>query len=295
MHILNILLPGLEQAVLFFPLALGIYISYSILKLTDMTVDGTFVLGAGVFARVLTDSGNPYISFILAICAGAIAGVGVSMIQNKNKVDSLVAGILALFMLYSINFQVMQTPNINLLGKTTVLTQMSGFFHMPVWVCTVIIVSFFTLALGVFLYTRFGLLLCAFGSNNSLLSKLGRNIEFYRSAGLAMGNALAAMCGALTSQMDGYADINMGFGMALTGIGSVIIGQHILRFFVKRQNRSIMVEILGCFLGVYLYFCMLNLFLYIGVNPINLKLFLGLILVVSLRTASNSKSSLYAT
>jgi putative tryptophan/tyrosine transport system permease protein len=288
---MDILITALSQSLLFFPLALGMYLSYVILKATDLTVDGSFVLGAAVFARLLTAGWNPGIAFLMAGVAGALAGVGVSAIQFRGRINSLLAGILALFMLYSINFDVMSRPNISLfdsinLGSLIGLNSSNGN-----WLFIVIVVLAITFLVGLMLVTRYGLVLRAFGEHQPLLIRLGHKIEYYRFAGFAISNALVAWCGAMTAQINGYADLGMGFGMALTGIGTVVIGRQILKPLYKHHHFHLPLELSGCVIGVFLYFLAINEFLAWGVNPINLKLLLGLILVAFLRLTAQNKFS----
>lgn len=275
---MDIAITILSQSLLFFPLALGIYVSYAILRATDLTVDGSFVLGAAIFARLLT-AGTPVgWAFLAAGMGGLLAGIGVSLIQIKGRINSLLAGILALFMLYSINFDVMGRPNISLLDSIT-LGKLIGMDSMDGnWLFVGIFVLLITLLLGLLLMTRYGLVLRAFGEHQQLLQRLGHRIEVYRFVGFALSNALVAWCGAMTAEINGYADLNMGFGMALTGIGTVVIGQQILKPFYKQHKFHLPLEFGGCMIGVSLYFLAINEFLAWGVNPINLKLFLGLIL-----------------
>lgn len=270
---MDILLTALSQSMLFFPLALGIYISYVILRATDLTVDGSFVLGAAIFARLLT-AGTPIgIAFLAAGAGGALAGMGVSLIQYKGRINSLLAGILALFMLYSINFDVMGRPNIGLFNDNMTSN----------WVFVGIFVAVLTVLLSLLLMTRFGLVLRAFGDHQQLLRRLGHRIEYYRFVGFALSNALVAWCGAMTAQINGYADLGMGFGMALTGIGTVVIGRQLLKPFYQQHRFHLPLEFGGCVIGVCLYFLAINEFLAWGVNPINLKLLLGIILIFFLR------------
>lgn len=286
---MDILITALSQSMLFLPLALGIYISYVIFRATDLTVDGSFVLGAAIFARLLTAGMHPGSAFLLAGVGGGLAGIAVSLIQYKGRINSLLAGILALFMLYSVNFDVMGRPNISLfysvnLGSLIGMNSMTGN-----WIVVGIFVVLITILLGLLLTTRFGLVLRAFGDQQQLLQRLGHRIEFYRFFGFALSNALTAWCGALTAEINGYADLSMGFGMALTGIGTVVIGRQLLKPFYQQHRFHLPLEFGGCVVGVFLYFLAINEFLAWGVNPINLKLLLGLILVffLSLTTKRN--------
>jgi putative ABC transport system permease protein len=259
-----------EQSLLFFPFTLGIYLSFCILRTTDMTTEGSFVLGAGVFARLA--GLNPFLGLAMAMGFGALAGLGVSRIQAHEKINSLMAGIIGLFILYSVNFQVMGRPNISLMS----IPKISPFYVFS-------LIAFLTVIVGLLMLSRVGLLLRAFGTNQSLLGILGKNVEGYRMLGLALSNALAALCGALTAQVNGYADLGMGFGMTLTGISAVVIGQRLMTRFFRVPLFNIAMEIFSCFLGVMIYFVAINMLLSYGVNPIYLKCVLGFVLIFLLR------------
>ncbi|MBS0351727.1 MAG: ABC transporter permease, partial [Proteobacteria bacterium] len=204
---MDILITALSQSLLFFPLALGMYLSYVILKATDLTVDGSFVLGAAIFARLLSAGWNPGIAFLMAGLGGAMAGIGVSAIQFRDRINALLAGILALFMLYSINFDVMGRPNISLFNSVNLGSLLSFDNSNGNWLFIAIFVIAVTVLVALMLITRYGLVLRAFGEHQSLLTRLGHRIEYYRFAGFAISNALVAFCGAMTAQINGYADL----------------------------------------------------------------------------------------
>jgi len=286
---MDILIPALEQSALFFPLALGIYLSYGILRTTDLTIDGSFVLGAAVFARFLTNGVSPWLSLLLAILAGFCAGIGVSFIQKGDRINGLIAGVLALFILYSVNFQIMGRPNIGLYEADNLFALAMPLGPNGQWIMLVGLITLILLFMAFLLKTRLGLVLRAFGDNSHLLKNLGKNAEGYRFLGLALSNGLAACCGALSAQIYGYADINMGFGVTLTGIGAVVIGLQLIKHFTINRPYSVVLDLFGCFIGVFLYFLMINIFLRIGIDPINLKLVLGLVLIFFLRAASTRR------
>lgn len=269
---MNLISIILEQSLLFFPFALGIYLSFCILRTTDMTTEGSFVLGAGVFARLSSEL-NPVFCLGLAMCAGMLAGLGVSRIQAKDKINSLTAGIIGLFILYSVNFQVMGRPNISLLS----IAKIPDLYFLA-------LIGFIVVAVALLMMSRVGLLLRAFGTNQALLGTLGKNVEGYRMLGLGLSNALAALCGALTAETHGYADLGMGFGMTLTGISAVMIGQRLTARFFSFSLFNIAREISACFLGVMIYFVAINLLLSYGVDPIYLKCVLGVVLIFLLRS-----------
>lgn len=267
---MELMLESLEQSLLFFPLALGIYLSYAILKTTDMTTEGSFVLGAGVFARCITLEFGTILSALFAIVLGGVAGIGVSVIQAKDRINPLIAGIIGLFLLYTLNFEVMGRPNIGL--HQVSVSKFSVF--------SIIVTSAILLLLVV--GSRFGLLLRAFGSNSRLLNTLGKKVERLRMVGLSFSNAFAALGGVVTALMVGYADLNMGFGMTLTGIGTVVIGKELLHRFFPGLSYNAVIELLAVFLGVYLYFIAVNGLLSLNINPIYLKFVLGLFLIILL-------------
>lgn len=284
----SVLLDALTQSLTFFPLALGISISYTVLRATDMTLDGSFVLGAAIFAKLITLGYPPLFAFLSAIVAGMLAGVMVSLIQYGGKVDSLLAGILATFILVSLNLLIMQRPNINLLSQVTLVSAAFDKSELMGWS----VVAAFVVGMSFFIYylltSRLGLILRALGDNPHYLKQLQKPIELYRISGFALTNALSAIAGALTAQTVGYADIGMGTGMTLTGIGAILLGQHVVKFFIKTAALRIIFEITACYVGVYIYYFAMNGLLRLHVNPLYLKMILGFILILFLRTALNS-------
>jgi putative ABC transport system permease protein len=273
----------LEQALLLLPLVLGMYISYCILNITDLTVDGTFVLGAVIFAKTIQF--GVLFALTFSMFAGIIAGVIVSLMQKNDQVNPLVVGILATFMLYSVNLQILGRPNISLLNEPSLITIM----NIDTWIIPLIIIGILLIiSLIILLKSSFGLSLRAFGLNQKLLKVLGKPVEYYRIFGLSLSNMLAALSGALTAQANGFTDINMGFGVALISIGAIVIGRHILTN--QQCNFQISKEILSCLIGMILYFFCLNILLIMGINPINLKLILGLLLFISLRKIKSSRA-----
>lgn len=265
----------LEQALLFFPLILGCYISYHILKITDLSIDGTYVLGAAVFARTINFGIE--IAIILTLTAGVLIGLVVGYMQKNNVVNDLLVGILVNFMLYSVNLQVMQRPNISLIGKSNLLS----LLNLNSWVLPLLIIMILISTLYIiFIKSEYGLILRAFGHNQELLKTLGKSTEKYRLLGLSCSGSLAALAGALNAQYNGFADINMGFGVALVSIGSVVIGLHLLKFL--STNFSAIIDLIAIFLGILTYYSCLNLFLYLDIDPANFKLMIGLTLFIAL-------------
>lgn len=277
----------LTQTLPFLPLAFAVSISYTLMKAADMTLDGSFVLGAGVFAHAVSLGFSPSVAAMLSVGCGALAGVMVSCIQRQGRIDPLLAGILATFILTSVNLLAMGRPNISLLSEPTLVS--GAFAHSNL--AGNFLVALYSLG-GCFLaclvtQSRWGLLLRGLGDNPKLLERLGHPVERYRLSGFAMTNAMAAFSGLLTAQTVGYADISMGFGMTLTGIGAIILGQQLLRLVVKRAPLRTLAEFFACVLGVFIYFFAVNFLLRFDVDPILLKMMLGIMLVLFLRTATH--------
>jgi putative ABC transport system permease protein len=283
----TILYTVITQALTFLPLALGISISYRLLRATDMTLDGSFVLGAAMFAHLVTAGYSPYFAAFCALMAGVFAGIMVSLIQRGGRVDPLLAGVLATFILTSGNLLVMGRPNINLLSQTTLVSSAFAKSDTSGWLVVASYCIGLCLLSCLLVRTRFGLMLRALGDNPQLLQRLGNPIERYRMAGFAFTNCLAASAGMLTAQTVGYADVSMGFGMTLTGIGAIILGQQILRVVTRAKLMRSLLEFSACLLGVLIYFFAVNALLRFDIDPIYLKMILGLVLIAFLRTAVN--------
>ena len=281
-----LLIATFTQALTLIPLALGINLSYTILNATDMTIDGSFVLGAGLFAQLVTLGVSPILAFVAALIAGALAGMFTAFLQNGGKVDSLLAGILSSFILYSVNMVVMGRPNINLLTTPTLFSAAFDHSNFLGWSLVAIVIAVFAIAFYLFLKSRLGLRLRAFGDNPGLLARQGYSVTSLRLLGFGLNNLLTAASGAITAQIIGYADIGMGVGMTLVGIGAIILGQHILLPFIKKQYLRTGSELLSAFIGVVVYFFVLNGLLRLNINPIYLKLLLGVLLALFLRTAT---------
>ncbi len=279
------LLGILEQSLLFFPLICGIYFSYVILKVTDVSVDGSLVLGAAICGKMLLAGVHPIAASVAAMAAGFAAGACVAVVQRKNSINDIIAGLLMSFALYSINLNVMGKPNIMTMQTSTLLKLMGGNKLL-----LVISTAIFTVVLSLLVMScKFGLKLRGFGENRNLMDKLGFSSEFYRMIGLGISGALAALYGAIICQMYGYADINMGFGIAITGIGALVIGLHLvtkIRFFHEKLiNHSPFIELCSCFVGVFCYFTITNILIRLEIEPVNFKLILALIVITFLKLA----------
>lgn len=278
----ELLIQAFSQTLMLLPLIFAVHLSYYIIKVTDVSVEGSFVLGAATFATLLAIQCPPLLAISLGCLAGAAAGFGVSCIQRYAKVDDLLSGILGLFILYSFNFSIMDKPNISLFNISSLTYIQAGthFFYLTLGIASLLAISFFTL-----MNSRLGLLLKAFGVNKKLLAQLGQGKTIYLFTGLMLSNAMAAFSGILTALNNGYADVNMGQGIAVTAIGIVVIGRKLTELFFPNDCNKPSFHIFGCLLGGYFYYLFLNVFIYFGVSPLKLKMLLGLVLIGFLATS----------
>lgn len=276
-----ILIDTFFQSIIYIPLIFGIFLSFSLLRLTDLTADGSFVMGAGLYAR-LTLEGAPYGLCIFAgVLGGFSVGLALAYIQKNNRVPSLVASILCVFMLYSLNLLIMGRPNISLLSFVTPFSQVMEVDPLIANLFLIGGVGGIVCAFLFLVQSKAGLLLRAFGVNAALMKNYHYKPELIRSLGLGLSNALYATSGILCAQTQYFADVNMGFGVALMGIGAVLIG---IQFFIVtgfidperfKGNR----EILACIMGLFFYFLLMNILLSFSVDPRYLKLILGMLLI----------------
>ena len=231
----------IEQSLIFAIMVLGVYISFRILNFPDMTVDGTFPLGAAISAKLLTLGVNPYLTLLVALVAGAAAGAVTGLIHVKLKVKDLLAGILVMTALYSVNLRVMEKSNIPLFEEDNIF---NTEYSMMITIVVLILISKFLL--DYLLKTKFGFALKALGDNENLIVSLGLNEEKYKIYGLMIANAFVAFSGAVLAQYQGFADVGMGTGIIVIGLASIIIGDTL--FGKRRRLAGTTIVIIGSIL-----------------------------------------------
>lgn len=241
---------ALETGFIFALVALGIFISFRILDFPDLTVDGSFPLGAAVAASAIVGGINPWLATLMACLAGSIAGVITALLNVKLNILHLLASILTMIALYSINLRIMDGPNKALLGVETLLTPLDNL-SLPYYIAYPIafgILAFIVLGLLVaFLKTEIGLAMRATGSNPRMAKANGVNTSLMIVLGMALSNALVALAGALFAQSQGSADVTMGVGVIVIGLASVIGGEALI------PTRTILLWALACLIGSILY------------------------------------------
>ena len=241
---------SIELGLIYSLVAIGVFLSFRTLQFPDMTVDGSFPLGAAVCAALITHGIHPGLATLAAIMAGALAGWVTAWLSTHLRMLNLLAGILTMTALYSINLRIMGRPNIALLGEKTILnewfsnTTIVGSIH---FVPLVLIAVLFGTLVYAFLNTRLGLAIRATGNNPSMGRAQGINDKTMIWLGLSLANALVSLAGALFAQVHGFADVTMGVGTIIIGLAAVIIGQAIL------PTRTILQALLACVFGAILY------------------------------------------
>ena len=261
----------IEQSLIFAIMVLGVYISFRILNFPDMTVDGTFPLGAAISAKLLTLGVNPYLTLLVALVAGAVAGAVTGLIHVKLKVKDLLAGILVMTALYSVNLRVMGKSNIPLFEEDNIF---NTEYSMMITIVVLILISKFIL--DYLLKTKFGFALKALGDNENLIVSLGLNEEKYKIYGLMIANAFVAFSGAVLAQYQGFADVGMGTGIIVIGLASIIIGDTL--FGKRRRLAGTTIVIIGSIL----YRGVIAVTLSMGMDASDLKLITSVIVIMIL-------------
>lgn len=231
-----------ELGLIYALVALGIYLSFRIINFPDLSVDGTFPLGAAVAAVLLTKGINPIIATIAAMLAGMLAGAVTGLLTVRLKIMGLLASILTMTALYSVNIRIMGRPNIALMD-------VNSFFDNNVMTMTILIsvVLFITLILYQFLTSQYGLGVRATGINPKISRSYGVNVNQVTVLILALSNGLVALAGALFAELQGFADVSLGTGTIVIGLASIMIGEAII------HSNNMMYHLFACVIGSILY------------------------------------------
>ncbi|HTB30688.1 MAG TPA: ABC transporter permease [Bacteroidia bacterium] len=252
-------------------MALGIFISMKIFNIPDITTDGSYTLGAVITAVLLTAHWNMAAIIPVVLISGAIAGTLTGLIHTKLKIEALLAGILVMTGLYSINLTILGRSNVPLLDVSSIFSVLH-IFSVPVYNNVTIgisIITIITLIVGYILRTDFGIAMRATGNSASMTRALGINNNKMKIIGLAIANSLTALSGYLVAQFQNFTDINMGIGIVITGLGSVLIGEALIKWW---SVTSILASLVIVICGSILFQLVLAFTLSIGVDPNMLKL-----------------------
>ncbi len=280
--ITGILIEGLIYGIM----VLGVFMTFRVLNFCDMTVDGAFPMGACVLAACLTQGISPALALLIAFTAGLLAGFFTTLIYTKLRVPDLLAGILMMTMLYSVNLRIMSNKaNVSLLRVQTVFSSLKDIFpaawgDWSVVIFMTVFVVILMLLLNLFFITDFGLTMGALGSNPQMVISQGVDPRFVRGAGICLGDGLAALSGAMFAMRAGFADVGSGTGVVVSGLASLMLGEFIIK------SNKIHWQTLRVILGSILYRTLMLIarrYGYtIGMNSNDLKLITGILIIICL-------------
>jgi len=272
---------SLYEGLAFGFLALGVYLTFRVLAFPDLTVDGSFVLGAAVAGVLIVNGMNPFLATLAALGAGLCAGLVTSLLNTKLRIPALLASILVMVGLYSINLRIMGRPSLPLLREVTMFSLASKFLGLETRLVYQLVVAgvlavivFFIL--NWFLRTEIGLALRATGDNEQMVRGAGVDTDKTTILGVSIANGLVAFSGGVVAQAQGFVDVNMGIGMIIIGLASVIIGEAIFR---PKGVARLLLAVLG---GTFVYRLVLSLALRLGMAPGDLKLITAVIVIIAL-------------
>ena len=270
-----------SQGVLWGIMALGLYITFKVLDFADLTVDGSFALGGAVSAVLLVNGWNPFLSLLIAFLAGGISGVVTGLLHTKLEIPGILAGILTMIALYSINIRIMGQANTPLLGVDTIMVKLEILLGIDRTMSSLITGIVFSVVIIMILYwffgTELGSVIRATGNNERMVRAQGVNTDNMKIVGLMLSNALVALSGAMVAQSQGYGDVGMGTGTIVIGLASIIIGEVIfgVRFSFWYRPMSVV-------FGSIIYRIIIAVVLQLGLKSTDLKLLTAIIVALAL-------------
>lgn len=275
-----------EQGLLFAFLGLGVLLTFRFFRFPDLTAEGSYPLGGAVAAALLVAGVNPFAATFAAALAGALAGIVTALVHTRLRINAIIAGIIVMTAVYTVNLRVMGRANTPLLTTPSVfgdIVAALNAFGLPLRESVVaniailaVFVAVVAAAMAAFLRTDLGLAVRATGENETMIKALGVDTDWTKMVGLGLSNFLIALSGALVAQNHGFADIGMGIGILVTGAAAVLIGEAIF------GDRTIGVWIFAAIVGVLIYRLLVVLALYVGLQPIDLKLITAVLLLLAL-------------
>ncbi len=283
MNLINALPGAMAQGLIWGIMAIGVYITFRILDIADLTVDGTLCTGGAVCIMMMQSGQNVWVSMAVALIAGMLAGMVTGLLHTFMGIPAILAGILTQLGLYSVNLKIMGKANqaINV-DKFDLLVSLRYIKGVPFYKNTILIVALMILVLIVFLYwffgTELGCSLRATGCNDRMARAQGINTDFNRVLGLMISNGLVALSGALLGQYQGFADVNMGRGAIVIGLAAVIIGEAVF----GKLFRNFGLRLLAVALGSIIYYFVLQIVIWLGIDTDLLKLLSAAVVTVFL-------------
>lgn len=270
---------SVELGLIYGFMALGVFVSFRILNMPDLTVDGSFTLGASCSA-IITLAGHPLLGLLAGAAAGAAAGLVTAFLQTKLKIQPILSGILTMTGLYSINLRILQNRgNVSLLNIPTVFTPFSqGEFgrQFAKLILPLVLIAVVIAVMTLFFKTQLGMSIRATGDNEDMVRSSSINADFTKGVGLAIGNAIVGLSGALIAQYQQFCDISMGIGMVVIAMASLIIGE------VLFGNKTLLRHIIAVAAGSIVYRIIIALVLRVNISPSDLKLISSAIVALAL-------------
>lgn len=277
---LDLVLSTVSQGLLWAIMALGVFLTFRVLDIADLSVEGTFPLGAAVAATLIDAGHSVWFAMLIALIAGCIGGTVTALLTTKLKIPALLSGILTMIGLYSVNLMIMGKANVPLLRAETVFTLTENLFGVSSVVATLIVGLVATVIVGEIMYWFFGTVLGtairATGCNPQMARAQGINTNVMVILGLLISNGLVALSGALVAHSNGFADVGMGTGTIVIGLASVIIGE------VLFGTRSFKNWLISVVLGSVVYRAVIAIVLELGMPPNDLKLFTAVLVAIAL-------------
>lgn len=277
---LDLVLSTVSQGLLWAIMALGVFLTFRVLDIADLSVEGTFPLGAAVAATLIDAGHSVWFAMLIALIAGCIGGTVTALLTTKLKIPALLSGILTMIGLYSVNLMIMGKANVPLLRAETVFTLTENLFGVSSVVATLIVGLVATVIVGAIMYWFFGTVLGtairATGCNPQMARAQGINTNVMVILGLLISNGLVALSAALVAQSNGFADVGMGTGTIVIGLASVIIGE------VLFGTRSFKNWLISVVLGSVVYRAVIAIVLELGMPPNDLKLFTAVLVAIAL-------------
>lgn len=293
----NIIINGLQQGFIYGFMALGVLLTFRILGFPDLTVEGTFPLGAAITAKAVVEGIDPIIAVLLGALAGGLAGAATGLIHTRMKVNNILAGILTTSGIYTVMLRAMGRPNIPLLTNENFFSRILSFFGLTESSLTLfqyqvaVITALFIMVivarflLGWFLKTDLGLTIRATGTNEGMIRTLGVNTDNTKLLTLIIANFLVAFSGALACQSQGFADVGMGLGVLVAAIASVIIGEMLF------GGKSLGMLLSGAILGSVIYRALLSLGIRLNLPAEDFKMVTALLVLLALAIPNLRKKS----
>lgn len=258
-------------------MAIGLYITYKILAISDLTVDGSICTGAAVCTVMITSGADPWVAMLCAALAGALAGLVTGFLHTVLDIPAILAGILTQLMLWSVNLKIMGQANLSLPARNydVILTQMNiGDSIVKLLMISALIIG----VLYWFFGTELGCSIRATGCNHNMSRAQGINTELNKVLGLVISNAIIAFSGALLAQYQGFADINMGRGAIVIGLAAIVIGEVVL----SKIARNFAVRLFGVLLGGAIYYIVYQVIVFIGIDTDLLKMLSAIVVAIFL-------------